>query len=106
VDPDRIDLSPLDPARDPARWERFVQQTLHRAMPASVSPLLAALASRRGLLAVLAAAAMLTWIGAWTAPSPATGEEVDPALQLAEWAGRGTVPEAAAVSDLLGGARR
>jgi hypothetical protein len=26
-DPDRIDLSPLDPARDPARWEQLLAAT-------------------------------------------------------------------------------
>jgi hypothetical protein len=32
-DADRIDLSPLDPERDPAQWERFVQRTVDRVAP-------------------------------------------------------------------------
>jgi hypothetical protein len=31
MDEERIDLSPLDPARDPQRWQAFVERTLGRA---------------------------------------------------------------------------
>lgn len=103
MDPDRIDFSALDPARDPRRWERLVQATLARARPPAVPPLLMALAARRGTLALLAAAALLTWIPVWSGGrATAAVESVDPTLQLADWAGRGSIPEASVVSETLG----
>ena len=41
-DPERFDLSPLDPARDPERWARFTALTRLRveaALPGALAPL-------------------------------------------------------------------
>ncbi len=54
MDRDRIDLSLLDPAADPERWERLVGAVLRRATPEL---------ERR------AAAGPLTWVARWAMPA-------------------------------------
>jgi hypothetical protein len=67
-DPDRIDLSPLDPARDPARWEQLLAATRLRvdavleARPMRLDSLTVVAGWARPILA--AAAVALTLLGA------------------------------------------
>ena len=64
MDEERMDLSALDPARDPGRWQAVMQATLagvdgvllHRARP---DPLALIAGWRRPLLALAAAAVVL-----------------------------------------------
>jgi hypothetical protein len=53
-EPERIDLSPLDPAADPERWERLVGLVLLRAAPEL---------ERRS------ATGPLTWVAGWAMPA-------------------------------------
>lgn len=81
-DPDRLDLSPLDPARDPERWARFVALTrlrIETALASGPSPLdlVAAwfrpiLAAAALLAAALGSARLL--VGSRSAPLTGAGE--------------------------------
>jgi hypothetical protein len=109
VDPDRIDLSPLDPAGDALRWERLVRSTAARSLAArtpSLAVALAGLAGRRTVLLALAAAAVLAWLPALRPrPAPDVAGARDEATQFAQWAGEGRTPDVSEVLELVGGAR-
>jgi anti-sigma-K factor RskA len=55
MEPDRLDLSALDPARDRVRWEGFLREVMRRAEPE-----LARRAARNGVLGV---------VGSWVWPT-------------------------------------
>jgi hypothetical protein len=92
---DQLDLTPLDPARDRARWERLVHSVAERgaAGAARRRPGWLALqlaAWMRPALACAAAAALVAWIPAWLrhdAPAgTAATAPADGAARLAAWA--------------------
>jgi hypothetical protein len=105
MDERRIDLSALDPGRDPERLERMVRAVLARAEAPPPHPFASALVAR-GRTAVIAAAvlAVAAWIpalavrrAASTASSPA-----DPVAAVASWAREGAIPEGAELFRTLG----
>ncbi len=113
MDDRRVDLSALDPGRDPERLERMVRSVLARAARPPASPLAHALVSR-GRVAVLAAvaAAALAWVPALAgrsgapasarAPAAATSTGSDATTVVAAWAAAGEIPSDADVYLLLG----
>ena len=105
---DRIDLSCLDPSRDPQRWDRIVASIASRAIEArrrrfTISFQL--LAWARPVLAIAATVALGIWAGAllnsdssetWTASSE------DPVYKLAGWAIQDQVPPTTEILKVLG----
>ena len=110
MDPDRIDLSPLDPSRDARRWEEMVARVAARGMESRRPrrPVLAQLAGWwRPALALVAAAAAAAWLPALLSPSsrPDTVEVAtasDPVLSVAAWSVAGSSPGAARMIASLG----
>jgi hypothetical protein len=97
-DNERLDLSALDPARDGARWERRIRETVTRALaarqPRPAALLGALFAWRRPALALAAACAALVWgaslVGGQRTPPPAAVTRPAPARDaagvLSRWA--------------------
>ncbi len=76
-EPDRIDLSALDPSRNRARWEGMIASVVERAH------LRRRILRRGGLVVALAAAAMIAmWLAA-----PPRASQVEPA-DILSWATR------------------
>jgi hypothetical protein len=86
IDPERVDLSPLDPARDPEHWARIVEATRLR-----VEQVLSARADRIGVLAVL---------GSWARPILAAAAVALLALGAALASARSPAPHVARTSDV------
>lgn len=90
MDPMRIDLTPLDPAADPARFEAMVRVIMERAGPElvrrarRVSPILLLAQWARPLAAAAAALAALATGTLVIADRPVSGSEVATAAGLAE----------------------
>ncbi|MCC6897420.1 MAG: hypothetical protein IT377_00520 [Polyangiaceae bacterium] len=104
---DPVDLSALDPARDPANWEARIAAVTTRALAArrrkvSVESQLALWA--RPSLAVAASLALITWAGVWAfgGRAPAAPRSGDPAIELARWASTGELPATPQLMKLLG----
>jgi hypothetical protein len=106
MDERRIDLSSLDPARDPERFERMVRAVLDRADAPPPHPFAGALVAR-GRIAVLAAAALaaLAWVPALTGIRAGVNEATgtDAVATLAGWAQAGSIPEGVDLFQTLGG---
>ena len=106
MDDDRVDLSALDPAHDPARWNAFVIATAAAASAAarrraSLSRALAGYGIPAFALA--AAAALAIWLLAPARGAPAmTREPYSESDGLVGWALRG-VPDGAGLLSSLGG---
>ena len=105
MDDDRMDLSSLDPGRDPERFERMVRSVLVRAEASAPRAFAAALVAR-GRVAVLLAGlvAALAWIPALAGrrdavPDPSTTDAV---ATVAGWAEAGAIPSGADVYHVLG----
>jgi hypothetical protein len=105
MDDDRMDLSSLDPGRDPERFDRMVRSVLARAEASGPHALAAALVAR-GRVAVLVAGllAALAWIPAVagrrnTVPDPSPTDAV---ATVAGWAEAGGIPSGADVYHVLG----
>jgi hypothetical protein len=115
---DPIDLSPLDPASDPERFERLIG-----AIRAQVAPVLAMSARRRGVIeqiaawrtpmlvaaAVVVAASAVLLVGARGAAAVVSGgggphlaEAVGVPAPVAEWMRRGELPTSAELLDAFG----
>ena len=106
MDERRIDLSALDPGRDPERMERMVRSVLARAEAPPSHPFAAALVSR-GRIAVAAAAAIAAaaWIPALAGRRTvsATSEAgSDPVATLSAWAQADAIPEGADLYRVIG----
>jgi hypothetical protein len=108
MDDDRVDLSALDPARDPARWNALVAGVAARAALRRRASLARALTGYAApAFALAAAAALAIWLLAPARGAPAiaaetyseTYSEID---GLAAWALRG-VPDGAGLLSSLGG---
>jgi len=100
MDPDRVDLSALDPSRDPARWEAMVRRTAARGLArrrASVASQIAAWS--RPALALAAGVALVVWTGT-LAYTPTA--ESDPAGKLLEWASTDSSPATSEILETLG----
>jgi hypothetical protein len=111
----KLDLGPLDPSRDPVRWERLVRSVAARGAegaarrrPGALALQLAAWA--RPALAFAAAVALAVWIPAWLRPAPgapaaatpATPAATDGAARLAAWAASDEPGRASALLLTLG----
>jgi len=83
--PDPIDFSPLDPARDAARWDRAIAGVVARAT-ATRRPGVMRELSRSGVVvfAVAAAAAAAMWFG--RRPGAAAATTRDPVVEWTRWA--------------------
>jgi hypothetical protein len=104
MDEARTDLSPLDPGRDPDRFERMVRSVLDRADAPPPHPFASALVARGRVAVVIAAAlAALAWI---PVPSGKSGTALaasgDPVATVAAWAQAGTIPDGVDVYHELG----
>lgn len=84
-DTEPIDLSPLDPSRDAARWDAAIARVVARAQ-AGRKPSVMRELSRSGavFLAVAAAAAAAMWL-LRRPPTPASAER-DPVTEWTRWA--------------------
>ena len=89
-EPDPIDLSILDPSRDPARWSHAISNVAARAIELRR---LRRVVVRRGIaaLAVTAAAALLLWLSA-PAHDPAPPARAQSADAMLDWAVRDVAP--------------
>ena len=102
---ERLDFSSLDPARDPARFERMVQRVLAGvAAPPPAHPLAWELVRwGRASLAAAALAAAVAWVPSLLgrhASEPAAGG--DAVTLVSAWAEAGSVPEGVDVVQALG----
>jgi hypothetical protein len=106
MEPDRIDLSPLDPAADPLAYERLIRRVMDRAAPelarrADAGPLALLVGWARptlaaaAMIAALAAGALLmTERGATSSPSTVVDALGVPA-PAADWLETGREPDEA-----------
>jgi len=104
MDDDRVDLSALDPARDPARWSALVTAAAARAAARRRASLSRAVAGY-GLpaFALAAAAALAIWLFAPARGAPVIEPETYSASDgLAGWALRGDADGASLLSSLGG----
>ncbi len=107
---EKLDLTPLDPASDPRRWERLVRQVAARGADGAARRRPGALATQlatwlRPALACAAAVALVAWVPAWLA-RPAVMPQVrdtppDRIARLLEWAD-GDQPGTAALLAAMG----
>lgn len=110
MDPDRLDLSALDPSREADRWEGLVKAVLARgARPAPASRVLVAIAaSWRPMLAIAAALVALAWAPALLAgagrPAAAAGA-ADPVLSTTSWMLQDEAPATAEAIAAMGADR-
>ena len=108
MDPDRLDLSALDPSRDEERWETLVRAVV-ASRSAAATPatqvLFQLVSSWRPVLALAAAAVALAW-----APAILTARErsappaaiADPVLSTTTWMLREQAPATAEVVAAMG----
>lgn len=105
MDDERMDLSPLDPGRDPERLERMVRSVLARA-DAARPPSYAAALVARGRIALLVAGliAVLAWVPALSGRGSAVPDApgIDAVATVAGWAEAGAIPSGADVYRVLG----
>jgi len=109
MDDSPIDLSSLDPSREPERWKQLIDKIAWQARAAhrsrtSVSHQLVAWTVPA--LAIAAALALVVWAGALSVAQ--TGEVArqstsDPAFVLARWAMTDERPATSAIWQVLGG---
>jgi hypothetical protein len=91
---EKLDLSALDPSRDPERWERLIARvSAHATAPRAPSPSIAFDLVRWGrpLMAAAALLAVATWVPAWLRERSAPVQPLTP-TGLAEWAQSGAIP--------------
>jgi len=105
MDDRRIDLSALDPGRDPERLERMVQSVLARAGRPGGESVASVLVARGWIgVAVAAAAAALVWApvlaGRWGGAKDVLAS--DPVAVVTTWAEQGAIPEGVDVYHVLG----
>ncbi|MBI5507698.1 MAG: hypothetical protein HY903_02980 [Deltaproteobacteria bacterium] len=106
MDDEKIDLSPLDLAQDPARFERLVARITGDAVARRQRPpLFAALvALMRPALAMAALSVAVIWGGAWFVPARRpSSAAADPTQTLLAWAASGRVPEPGEILSTFGG---
>ncbi len=107
--PDPIDLSPLDPARDGERWERFTRAVVARAIEArrDPHPILEQLISwARPAIAIAAGLSLvlfLTLVMTRRGEVDVSSVQQDPTSSFAEWATSEKMPDTTAVLTLFGG---
>ncbi len=106
----KMDFTALDPSQDAERWERLVESVASRAVAARrrrVSLAYQLTVWMRPALAIAAAAAVLSWVGALT--SARTGSTVarqtdeHPAFVLSRWAMADERPSTKKILQVLGG---
>ena len=102
MDPDRIDLSSLDPSRDPKKWESMIRATVNRSF-VRVHPMWSSMVhSGRLMLAAAALIAAVAWVpGLMRSRSNLEVAKVDTAERFAEWADDGAVPSSVNLIDTM-----
>ena len=105
MEPDRLDLSALDPSRDPERWERLVRSVASRGLARArlgggVRAQL--VAWWRPALALAAAAVALAWLPSLLPAPRAATSVADPVLSTTSWLLRERSPETAAALASIG----
>jgi hypothetical protein len=106
-----LDLSPLDPQRDPAHWEALVQSITRRAVANRVEANREAPGLFFGLfqltrpaLALALGLAVVVWTGALVSrPGASVAQPQDPTLSLLSWANAETMPEPSDMLATFGG---
>jgi hypothetical protein len=107
---EKIDFDPIDPSKDPRRWERMVARTTSRAlaarartgMPPSTSAELARLSwPLTAAAAVIAAVAL--FVASAAGPTSTSGPLT--ADSMSEWANQGTIPSGVDLVALTGDTR-
>lgn len=105
MDDDRMDLSSLDPGRDPERLERMVRSVLSRADASRPHAYAEALVARgRGAVLLAGLLAALAWVPALAGRGNAVPDAsvADAVATVAGWAEAGTIPSGADVYRVLG----
>lgn len=96
TDFERIDLSSLDPARDPERWQRKLEETVNLAIRARNRRVTVGgqiYLWTKPLLGIAAGIACVVWTGALlSGGSGDTNTTEDPHATLSVWAAEGEVP--------------
>ncbi len=107
MEPDKVDLHLLDPARDELLWRRKIatlaaRAWLHRQEHLSVT--LQLLRWTRPALAMAVAAALVAMVGAsWVEPRAATTIATEPVYQFAAWATTDQIPSTVTILETFGG---
>ena len=105
LDDERLDLSPLDPTRDAARFEAIVRSIAARAGARPMRDAASILLTWwRPALALAASLALSAWGPTLLRARSAAGgsSSTDPAAAVLEWARAGAPSSAAEVLDSLG----
>jgi negative regulator of sigma E activity len=106
---ERIDLSPLDPSRDEARWEAMIQSAVSRGLAARERPYTIwsqLLEWAVPALAVAATAALAVWVGAviWGKSDQGSATRpAEPTQVLTQWAAADASPATNRILEVLGG---
>ncbi|PKN55062.1 MAG: hypothetical protein CVU56_23340 [Deltaproteobacteria bacterium HGW-Deltaproteobacteria-14] len=100
-----VDLSPLDPTRDPQRWEALVARVVTRAVAharrrLTIGAQLAAWA--RPALAVAAALALVAWAGAAISSPSSEATRLSRVQVVTDWAYEGAAPSAGQIIEVMG----
>ncbi len=105
---ERVDLSVLDPARDPLRWDRLVESVASGAWTARQRRLTVThqlVTWARPALLAAAAAALIPWAATLASKSGSerdTMTQSDPVFVLAQWAQSDERPSATRILQVLG----
>jgi hypothetical protein len=108
-DDDRLDLSPLDPARDPRRWESLVARTTARALAGRAAPPPTLRAELARYSVPLVAAALLVCASALALAQRTSTSSASDGLSadaFSEWANQGDIPAGVDLVTSLPGAAR
>ncbi|MGE0324179.1 MAG: hypothetical protein AB7K71_25730 [Polyangiaceae bacterium] len=95
TDFERIDLSSLDPARDPERWQLRLDETVYMAIRARDRRITVGgqiYLWTKPLLGIAAGIAAIVWTGALLSGNSETTTVEDPHATLSAWAAEGEVP--------------
>ena len=107
----KLDLSPLDPQRDPAHWEALVQAMTRRAVAARAEAnrqeaglFFGLFQLARPALALALGVAVVVWTGALVSRGGASVTQTeDPTLSLLAWATTDAMPNPSDILATFGG---
>lgn len=105
MDDRRLDFSPLDPGRDPDRFERMVRAVLDRTATPALHPLASTILARGKVIAMAAVAvALAAWVPALAIrrETSSASASADPVATVADWARAGAIPDGTEVLYALG----
>jgi len=108
MDDSPIDLSSLDPSREPERWKQLIDEVVEQARAAHCRRMSVAhqlVAWTVPALAIAAAFALVVWAGALSVAqrtATAHNSAADPAFVLARWAMTDERPATSAIWQVFG----